>query len=97
MYFRGVSLLDSYEFLSSSAAGSTKDGQEDEDGTEKERRGGSRRRTEPPSITRETKCLGNCTQGTGSEGRRADQSVEINKGTVAVSDNNVTFFPELHT
>lgn len=40
VFSRGVSLLDSYGFLSSSAAGSTKDGQEDEDGTEKERRGG---------------------------------------------------------
>lgn len=84
MYFRGVSLSDSYGSFLRSTAGSTKDGKEDEDGTERVEIGegkGEGRRSEPKpsSITRETKRLGNCTRGT----ERRIESDEINKDTVA--------------
>lgn len=50
--------------------------------------------SEPSSITRGAKRLGNWTRETGGMEwrKRETESVEINKGTIAVSDNNVTFF-----
>lgn len=57
MYFRGVSLLDSYGSFLRPRRESTKSGQKDEDGRAAGVRGAGE--SEPPSITRGAKCLGN--------------------------------------
>lgn len=93
MYFRGVSLLDSYgSFLRPRRESSTKSGQKDKDGSSGGTGSGQIGATVDNERSETPGELNAGDRGGMERGKRETESVEINKGIVAVSSNNVTFF-----
>lgn len=88
MYFRGVSLLDSYGSFLRPRRESTKSGQKDEDGSS----GGTGSGRVGAVDNERSETPGELNARDRGNGKEETESVEINKGTVAISSNNVTFF-----